>query len=456
MIASEEIVNPEIKVYQDVSDRLKYINLGSTLSRKYHTAQMEVIADMDNDYLSCYVLTLGRRTGKSVVASDIAMGELLKPYAAVLLLTPTYVNAKILFTMVLKNIKQLKMKIVAQNTNQFSLTLENGATFVATSQKTVKNVLGSRISMLIVDETQDVEGLIDLVERFIQPAMMDYGVKDSGVPYAKEIYLGTPRGVGTEFHDLFMRENDKKKYPSWKSYNYPSRTNPMLPKAYLALKKQQLPEYVYLMEYEAKWLQVTDGAVYFAFDPEVNTFDMKDISKYINAYSRIVSAVDIGFQDSTAKLNAWINERGDYYIVSAYQNNKMSTAEHAANFKKLDKELPVNPALVYCDPAAAQSAYDLASTYGYITCPAVNKVNEGIACVNELLSKTPGRKPRLFINKELHELIRQMQTLAWKDRQSKTFKKDNRGTHYDLALACLRYLIYSSELQRNAGEFIAV
>ena len=107
----------------------------------------------------------------------------------------------------MKNIKQLGLKIVSQNTNQFSFTLENGASFVATSQKTVKNVLGSRISMLIVDETQDIDGLIELVEQFIEPAMMDYGMNENNVPYAKAIYLGTPRGVGTEFHELFTREN---------------------------------------------------------------------------------------------------------------------------------------------------------------------------------------------------------------------------------------------------------
>jgi len=450
------IINEEIAIYQRVSDRLKYANLSKTLGRTYHEAQQAVITDMDNDYLNCYVLTLGRRIGKTVVASDIAMGELLKPYASVLLLTPTYINAKILFTNVMKNVKQTKMKIVSQNTNQFSFTLENGATFVATSQKTVKNVLGSRISLLIVDETQDITGLIELVEQFIEPAMMDYGVKSTGVPYAKEIYLGTPRGVGTEFHDLFTRELNKSKYKSWKSYNYPSKTNPMLPLEYLKLKKEQLPEYIYLMEYEAKWLRVGANAVYFSFNEEVNTFDMKDILPFINKYSTIISAVDIGFQDSTAKLNAWVNEKGDYYITNAYINNKCSTSQHAEAFKKLDSELPASPELVYCDPAAAQSAYDLSSTYDYVTTPAINKLMEGIACVNELLAPTPKRKPRLYINKDLHELIRQMQTLSWKDKQSKTFKKDPKGTHYDLALACLRYLIYSYELKQNAGEFVVI
>ena len=384
---------------------------------------------------------------------DVATAELMIPNSSVLLLTPTYTNAKILFNAVIKNIKHLGIKIVSQNINQFTFVLENGAMFTATSQKTLKNVLGSRISMLIVDEAQSIEGLIELYQQYIEPAMADYGVQENGVPYAKSVFIGTPRGVGTEFHELYLYTNSRE---NWASFNFPSTSNPLLSKAFIEGKRKSLPSVVFQEEYEGKWIASVNNAVYFAFDMELNTFDMSSIGKFMNEHSRYLVAIDAGFQDSTGHLEAWEADNGDVYIVAAYSQNQRTTEEHVTAFREQEELFPNTPSIRYIDPSAAQTAYDLMQTHEYITTPAVNDVVEGIACVNTLFAPTPERPPRLYINKELHELIRQVTLMSWKDKKNKEVNRDSKGTHWDLALACLRYLVYSNHLQKGMGRIIAL
>lgn len=444
------MINKEIQIYQQVSSKLKFNNLKNYLEREYHETQQQVISFIDNSKThNCYVMVNGRRWGKSILMGDLATGELLKPFSSILLLTPTYTNAKILFNNVMKNVKKLKLKVTSQNTNQFTFQLENGSSFTATSMKTVKNVLGSRISMLIVDETQDVEELIELYEQFIEPAMADYGVDENLIPYAKSIFIGTPRGIGTNFHELYIKE---KFFDNWKSFNFPSSSNPLLDKGFLIQKKKSLPEYVYQTEYEAKWLNNSTNGVFFAFNSERNVFDLKDVSQFLNEHSVIIAGLDIGFQDSTAEVLIWVNEKGVFYILGEYQQNKLSTKEHVKNFLGLEQDF-ATPIVRYIDPSASQTSYDLVMDYNYITTPGKNSVMEGVACMNQLFEGIDG-VPKMYVNKECTELIRQLSLVSWKDKLTKTLVKDQKKTHWDLAFGALRYAVYSYYLESTMGDIV--
>lgn len=447
--------NQEIDLYKSFTDKVKLKHIAQMLGFVPHKGQQPIFYTIDEkrDIINNLVVCCGRRFGKSINTSVIAARELAVPFSSTILLTPTFNNAKIIFNEVLKNIQKLQLPIKSINRGSFRFELENGARFSANSASNIESALGSYNSLLIVDEAQSVPDLMEIINQMLVPTLLDYGVRPSGILYGKQVYIGTPRGVDNQLYDLFIKEDE---FPNWKSFSAPSTTNPILPQSYFAQMRLELGEMLYRQEILAEFFG-TDDNVFWAFNKEVNTYDPGSV--LFNPYMAVVSGIDIGFRDSTAQLWAYRDSRGNYYIDKGYQKNMTSTENHIANYKEIEASMYSLPEMRYIDPAAAQTAFDYQSTYDYDCVGANNSIDASIAYINQLLTPTGAdNKPKLFISKELHELIRQLTRIRWKDKLSKgskdPFMKDPKGTHWDL-ISALRYLLYSDSFN-TAGSFVSV
>lgn len=447
-MSQEVTLNEEIQTYQEVSQRVKLNKVWEVVKASPHTGQLPIVECIDNNALvNCYVVVLGRRSGKSFSTAMVVLRELLIPFSNTILLTPSYKNSQIMFTEVLKHVQTLKLPVKSINKNQFIIELENGARFTSVTKTNYESALGSRLSLLVVDETQSIEDIKSIYEEILGPMMLDFGVKDNGVLFAKVVFLGTPRGVGTAFHALYLKELT---HSNWKSFNSPSSCNPLLPKVYLEQQKELLPDHVYRQEYMAEWLSKGQG-VFFAFDPIANLYDPSVIT--FTDDSVYICGLDFGHTDSTAKILIYVDRQGTYFVHATYQQAATSTKDHVKAFKRLES---TNRGILeerYGDPSAAQTLLDLRTEYDYEVVRANNKVAPGLACLNDLLApQGMDKKPKLFINKNLGELIRQIRSVNYKDSKSSTdpFSKDTEGTHFDL-LAALRYAVYSHYRGNLAG-----
>lgn len=442
------IVNTEISTYQQISDRVSLRKVWDLLKATPHSGQAPIVEDFDNNKdLNNYVVVLGRRSGKSFSTAMIVLRELLIPYSNTILLSPAYKNSDIMFKEVLKHVQTLGLPVKSMNKNQFQIELENGAKFTSVTQTNYESALGSRLSLLVVDETQSIADIKSIVEEILGPMLLDYGIRDNGTLYGRSVFLGTPRGVGTPFHALFLKELGHK---NWKSYNSPSTCNPLLPKAYLEQQKEILPDHVYRQELLAEWLSKGSG-VFFAFDPNSNLYDPEEIT--FNKDAVYIEGLDFGHTDSTANILVYVDRAGNYFVHDAYQEAAKPTKDHVKAFKAMENRNPGTLEERFGDPSAAQTLLDLRTQFDYEVSKATNKVAPGIACINDLMAvQGYDKKPKLFINKNLAELIRQIRMVTYKDTKSSTdpFEKDPDGTHWDL-LAALRYAIYTHHRRQQAG-----
>ena len=451
------VINKEIQTYQQVSDRISLQKVWDLVEMTPHSGQAPIVYDFDNNpHLNCYVVCLGRRSGKSASTSLIVLRELLIPFSNTILLTPSYKNSKILFKEVLKYVRQLDLPVSEINKGAFTITLENGASFGSYTQSNVSSALGSRCSLLVVDETQSVAGILDILDQELEPMLLDYGVRDNGVLYANMVFLGTPRGKNTEFHTLFQRM-DSIKYKNYKSYQSPSTCNPLLPKQYILDKKEVMPELKYRQEILAEWISTGSG-VFYAFDQEINLYDPDEIDL---TGTKTISGYDWGLSDSTAQITAYVTNSGDYYVAAAYMQNMLPTKKHLENFKAQDEQFTGKNVGRFGDPSAAQIMLDLSSTYNYFISKANNKVAPSLQCINDLLApQGMNKRPKLFINKNLTDLIHQISNVEYKNGSG--VSTDNgelfrppadKSHHWDL-IAALRYCIYSHHRQEAAGLII--
>lgn len=445
--------NKEIQTYRDTTDNISLKTVAQLLDFSPHKGQQPIFYTFDTqrELINNIVMVLGRRCGKSSMSSVIAVRELLVPFSSTILLTPTFNNAKIIFNETLKHVQALRLEIKSINKGSFRFELKNGARFSANSASNIESALGTANSLLIMDESQSIPGLTDIVAQMLAPTLLDYGARPSGILYGRQIYLGTSRGTENQLYDLFCKQDE---HTNWKSFSAPSYLNPILPQAYFEQMRLELGEFLYRQEILAEFIG-TDDNVFYAFGPH-NLYEPGSVK--FSKYMDVIAGIDAGFRDSTAAVYAYRDPRGNYYIDKAYSENMKATSVHVAKLKELDEEMIGITDLRYMDPAAAQLIYDYIHDYDFQVCPAKNAVQDSIKYINQLFTPTgANEKPRLYINSELKELIRQVTRVRWKDSANKTakdpFNKDPKGTHWDL-ISALRYAIFSDQHNLSAGTII--
>ena len=439
------VQNAEVLEYQKAAASIHLKTIAKLLSFVPHKGQQPLFFSFDaqQEMYNNFVLLFGRRTGKSEVTSVVATRELFLPHSSTVLLTPVFENAKIIFGNVLKKVEQLGMPIKSINRGSFRLELENGARFSANSASNVEAALGSSNSLIIVDETQSIPDIKRILNQLLVPTLLDYGVRDSGILWAHQILLGTPRGEENELTDYYYNELTMK---NWKSFTAPSMTNPTLPTEYIENMRLELGDLLFRQEILAEIIG-SDENVFHAFDRKVNLFTDDDLK--VNPYSYFIDGIDIGWSDSTANVMIYRTPEGDYYVRQAYSQNQTTTEQHVKNYRDLEKQMMGTCDVRYCDPAAAQTINDYIVTYDYDVIPAKNDVMASIQYINQLLAPTGiNKRPKLYIHESLGELIRQISRVRFKPTSSKKAKdpfiKDPDGTHWDL-IAALRYALFSDQ-----------
>ena len=94
---AEMVINEEIELYQKMSKKIKLKKVWELLNAVPHSGQVGIIEAFDNDPTkNSYVVTLGRRSGKSFSTGLVVIRELLIPFSNTILLTPSYRTSYVL------------------------------------------------------------------------------------------------------------------------------------------------------------------------------------------------------------------------------------------------------------------------------------------------------------------------------------------------------------------------
>lgn len=189
-------------------------------------------------------ITAGRRFGKTLVASYLALRQLWLTDKTIWIAAPTYDLAKktwrYLYGWVLREFPNMKI-------NQANLTIENPATRSILELKTTENpasCIGSGVDFLIVDEASRVKEVV--WQEALYPTLSD--------KMGKAFLISTPKGKNW-FYRLYIKGRGEE--PDYASFTFQTKDNKALP--HLAEEqekaKKELPENVYRQEYEAAFLE---------------------------------------------------------------------------------------------------------------------------------------------------------------------------------------------------------
>lgn len=230
-----------------------------------HDGQKQVLGALER----FLVLNAGRRWGKTKVGAKKALTVAREGDKMVWWVAPTYKIVKRGYREVLRQLPRNALARPAPPDTNFDagrsviLHFKNGTNMEFYSATQPEGMLGEGVDFVIMDEAAIMTSRI--WEQIVSPTLMD---REGGA-----LFISTPRGRNW-FWRSWQKGQDKKN-KLWKSWTFPSNTNPYLPPDEFERMKEDLPRVKFLQEVMAEFI-AEGSSVFFIPDEAVQTNEIFD------------------------------------------------------------------------------------------------------------------------------------------------------------------------------------
>lgn len=211
-----------------------------------HPRQAEIARDPSR----YKVLVCGRRWGKTRLGAYLALRAGTRG-KRVFWVAPTYAQSSIAWRLVRPMAVQVP-GAYAREVDRF-IALPGGGEVWFKSSDQRDNLRGEGIDFLVMDEA-DFQP-VEVWEQVLRPALADR--KGSA------FFVSTPNVENGWFHALFKR--GARREPGWRSWSFPSESNPFLDPAEIAAARAQLPDIIARREFGAEFVSAGGARVQAAW-----------------------------------------------------------------------------------------------------------------------------------------------------------------------------------------------
>lgn len=212
------------------------------LLQEPHPAQATILSEAAR----FNVVDCGRRWGKNILLRDRLIPVALAGHPAAWF-APTY-------KMLADDWRELKNTlapvILEKLEVEHRITLLGGGAIDMWSLDQPDAARGRRYKHVAINEAAQVAHLQYAWEQVIRPTLTDY-IGDAW-------FGSTPRGHNY-FWKLWMRGQDRAAHPDWRSWKYPTSTNPFIAATEIAQAEGELPQRVFAQEYLAEFVEDAGG-----------------------------------------------------------------------------------------------------------------------------------------------------------------------------------------------------
>lgn len=462
----ERLVPRNVLEYQETCGLINPIQVAEMLGHTLHEGQQELasyfLAENRHKW-DIYVALCSRRWGKSFVADDVAIAELLTPNARVAIITMGLKRAKEHFKTILNglnSIPALKGKVKGLKQEQTIEIEINGktSTLIISSETTYEaRVVGTELTLLILDEFFLINPIIqqELLDAII-PTMATYGTyPNSLIKYGKIAIFSTPRlgKLQSPAGVLFAKaENEDPEFASYVYSRYDVYSNPLVTPEIVESDRKKMSESKfkreYLLEFDNGGTKVLSN--FYEQKHCVNVRTLEHLRNRDDLY--LVVGADYGQSDGNAMLFAIYDERiGTYYFIEGtYAKNRLTRDMYSEGIKIRDslmKEFNIDKGNVvyFGDPSSPELLKLGYIDFGMPFMKAKNDRKEGFDRVNEHLEGTPEVATTIYIDSSLKEVIRQWDFAQFKEINGTitvNYDRDILETHFEF-VDTARYIVYT-------------
>ena len=258
--------------------------------------QSEIINGVLNTEAKYHVVSLGRQSGKSLMAMNLVLYWLINHRPCkILWVSPVYSQANKVQHELDEAIRNSKI-IDTCNYSDNYIKLKTGSEIYFRSAERYDNIRGYTFDYCIVDEAAYIKE--EAWTTAIKPTLAVRG--------KKILFLSTPKGKNW-FYNLYQLSNVNSKY---QAYNGPTSTNPFVKQTEIDEARQTLPPNIFKTEYLAEF--VDDGGEVFS-NLSNNTFN-----EWPKPNGTIYCGIDLGKQNDYT-VATFMDNNGN--IVEIYRDN---------------------------------------------------------------------------------------------------------------------------------------
>lgn len=370
------------------------------------------------------VVNCGRRFGKTTEACEEIKGKALGKPTRICYIAPTYQQARDIAWEQLK--RELLPITIQANESRLELrtrTQNEGESIVfLRGWESVETLRGQQFDFLVIDEVASMRNFWMNWQEVLRPTLTD--------TKGEVLFISTPKGFN-HFYDLYNLEGKDKDY---KSFHFTTYDNPYIPKEEVDKARLELTEDRFAQEYLADFRK-TEGLVYKEFNRELHLFD-KDVQ------GELLGGVDFGFTNPAAVLQIVKDKDANYWVKDEWYKTgrtEPQIAEYVASCK-------FNR--VYPDPENP-SAIEALNQKGIRIVEVVkgkDSVMSGVNRVREMFKSN-----RLKIHRSCINLISELETYSYPEKQGGHNPQENPVKENDHALDALRYVIMMDSMQPDTS-----
>lgn len=241
------------------------------------------------------VAVCGRRFGKTVLCEELLL-PMLRDGLPCAYFAPTYK----MLSLVWKHFKNtFHSAIHAVNVQEKRLEFKNGSSLDFWSLDSYDSVRGRKYACAVIDEAAMSRYLEDAWLQAIRPTLTDY--------QGSAWFLSTPKGMNF-FHSLFEKGVNGEQ--GWQAWQFPTLANPHIAPVEIDFAKRELPELVFMQEYEAQFVEMAGTLIkreYVRYGEPEDVSKLKismavDLAISTKTQSDYTAAVVIGREESTGAI----------------------------------------------------------------------------------------------------------------------------------------------------------
>lgn len=382
-----------------------------------HPSQVQIATDTHQ----FRVVNCGRRFGKTSLSIEEIKGKALYHPKRICYIAPTYQQARDIAWEQLK--KELEPIIFNVNESRLELkchTNDGGESLIVLrGWEAIETLRGQYFDFIVIDEVASMRNFWNNWMEVLRPTLID--------TKGEVLFISTPKGFN-HFYDLYNLELDPIKGKDFKSFHFTSYDNPHIPADELEKSKQEMTEDSFAQEFLADFRK-TEGLVYKEFDRERHLYDDNGGPKKVIEY---IAGVDFGFNHPAAVIPVQRDDDGNYWVPGEWVKTKRTESQigeyvKSCRFHRIYPD-PENPSAIQVMNDMGLPVIEVVKGKG--------SVQAGINKVRELFKQN-----RLFIHKACQNLINELETYSYKDKDGMAFEPENPIKEHDDALDALRYAI---------------
>ena len=375
-----------------------------------------------NDPSRFKVCAMGRRWGKSILATYIILVKALVTKGNYFFISPTFQQSRQIIWDILKDKTRgtLAKKI---NESRLEIELINGSKIFLKGGDRADTLRGVSLSGVVMDEFATIRNNKEVWQEVVRPALSD--------KQGWALFISSPKGRDY-FYNLY---NEAKTTDNWKSWQRTTLDGENVPESEIVSARNEMDDRSFNQEYLADFVSYS-GLVCPNYDRDLN-----NTNEAYNEYDTLIFGID--FNVNKMSCGVFVQRNKELHLID-FLFGSFNTTELMETIKI---KYPNNKKIFHTDAsgtankssAGGQTDINIIRNYGWTVMNLSRNPNiiDRVNAFNSMIKSTDGTR-RFFANNKLKKVVETLENHSFDDNGLPNKKHE----YYDDVFDAISYGVY--------------